>query len=102
MPRQYSVQFRDRVLGLVEQSRDVRELASELGISSATIYRWRQQARVDAGEFAGVNSAVAAELADAKRRIRELEEELAATQFAATMLRDENIRPKGGSRSLRP
>jgi transposase-like protein len=106
MPRQYSVQFRDRVLGLVEQGRDVgelaSELASELGISSATIYRWRQQARVDAGEFAGVNSAVAAELADARRRIRELEEELAATQFAATMLRDESIRPKGGSRSLRP
>jgi transposase len=102
MPRQYSVQFRDRVLGLVEQDRDVGELASELGISSATIYRWRQQARVDAGEVAGVNSAVAAELADAKRRIRELEEELAATQFAATMLRDENIRPKGGARSLRP
>jgi transposase-like protein len=102
MPRQYSVQFRDRVLGLVEQDRDAGELASELGISSATIYRWRQQARVDAGEFAGVNSAVTAELADGKRRIRELEEELAATQFAATMLRDENIRPKGGSRSLRP
>ena len=102
MPRQYSVQFRDRVLGLVDQGRDVGELASELGISSATIYRWRQQARVDAREFAGVNSAVAAELADARRRIRELEEELAATQFAATMLRDENIRPKGGSQSLRP
>jgi len=102
MPRQYSVQFRDRVLGLVEQGRDVGELASELGISSATIYRWRQQARVDAGEFAGVNSAVAAEFADAKRRIRELEEELAATQFAASMLRDESIRPKDGSRSLKP
>ena len=89
MPRQYSAQFRERVLGLVDEGREVVELAGELEISSATIYRWRKQARVDAGEFAGVNSAIAAELADAKRRIRELEEELAATQFAATMLRDE-------------
>ena len=102
MPRQYSVQFRSRVLGLVEQGRDVRKLASELGISSATVYRWRQQERVDAGEIAGVNSAIAVELADAKKRIRELEEELAATQFAATMLRDENLRPKRGSRSSKP
>jgi transposase len=102
MPRQYSVQFRDRVLGLVEQGHDVGELASELGISSATIYRWRQQARVDAGEIAGVNSAIAVELADAKKRISELEEELAATQFAATMLRDDSIRPKGASRSSKP
>jgi len=102
MPRQYSAQFRERVLGLVDEGRDIVELAGELEISSATIYRWRKQSKVDAGEIAGVNSAIAAELADAKRRIRELEEELAATQFAASMLRDESIRPKDGSRSLRP
>ncbi len=111
MPRQYSVQFRDRVLGLVEKDRDVGELASELGISPATIYRWRQEARVDAEGVAGVNSAVPAELADAKRRIREVEEELAATQFAATVLREgiavsvkrlrsRDIKSKGFSLSL--
>ncbi len=39
MPRQYSAQFRERVLGLVDEGRDIVELAGELEISSATIYR---------------------------------------------------------------
>lgn len=102
MPRQYSPQFRERVLALVRDGRDAGELAAELGIASATIYRWRRQARIDAGEIPGVDSTLAAELADARRRIRELEEELSATRLAASMLKDEGIRPKGGSRSSRP
>lgn len=98
MPRQYSPQFRQRVLALLEEGRKVEPLADELGISSATIYRWRHQGRVDAGMVAGTTSADAVALADAKRRIRQLEEELKATRLAASMLRDEGIRPKGGSR----
>lgn len=49
-----------------------------------------------------LNTAMASELADAKRRIRELEEELRATKLAASMLKDDGIRPKGASRSLKP
>ena len=43
MPRQYSAQFRERVLGRVDEGRDIVELAGELEISSATIYRWRER-----------------------------------------------------------
>lgn len=43
-----------------------------------TIYTWRRQARIDAGLEAGVTTSEQAELAAAKRRIRELETELAA------------------------
>ena len=102
MPRQYSPQFRERVVALVEHGHDVRDLSIELDIAAATIYRWRRQARIDAGEIAGVNTAMASELADAKRRIREFEEELRATKLAASMLKDDGIRPKGASRSLKP
>ena len=98
MPRQYSSQFRERVLGLLEEGRKVEPLADELGISPATIYRWRHQSLVDACLVAGTTSADAVALADARRRIRQLEEELKATRLAASMLRDEGIRPKGGSR----
>ena len=98
MPRQYSAQFRERVLSLLGEGRPVKELADQLGIASATIYRWRAQARIDAGEIPGTTSRETAELADARRRIRDLEEELKATRLAASQLKDEGIRPKGGSR----
>lgn len=44
MERQRTPQFRERVLALIQPSRDVRHLASELGIAIATIYRWQGQA----------------------------------------------------------
>ncbi|GAA4285045.1 hypothetical protein GCM10022261_25760 [Brevibacterium daeguense] len=99
MPRQYSSQFRARALALLDEGRSVTELAAQLGIAPATLYRWSQQARIDAGERPGTTSAEASELADARRRIRHLEEELQATKLAASMLKDQGIRPKGDSRS---
>lgn len=102
MPRQYSSQFRERVVALAQDRRDVRDLANELGIAAATIYRWQRQARIGAGEIVGINNAIASELTDAKRRIRDLGEELTATRLAASLLKDVGIPPKGGSRSFKP
>lgn len=73
---------------VLQGGRDVRDLASDLGIATATIYRWQRQARIDAGDIVGINSAIAPELADAKRRIRDLEEELTATKLAASALKN--------------
>lgn len=85
MSRQYSSQFRERVVALVEDGQNVRDLSSELEIAAATIYRWKRQARIDVGEIVGVNSEMASELADAKRPIRDSEEELVATKLAASL-----------------
>lgn len=85
----------------------MRDLAGELAIAATTICRWPRPARIDAGEIVGVNSQMASEQADAKQRIRDLEEELVATKLTATkltasMLKDDGIRPKGGSLSSEP
>jgi transposase-like protein len=90
MARRGYPEFRRRVV-------DLAEVAAELGISEQTIYTWRRQARIDAGVEAGVTTGEKAELAAAKRRIRELETELAIHRRATELLEEETD-PKGPSR----
>jgi transposase-like protein len=95
--RGYPPEFRRRVIDLVEGGRKVAEIAVELEVSEQTIYTWRRQARIDAGLEAGVATSELAELAAAKRRIRELETELAIHRRATDLLKEKTI-PKGRSR----
>ena len=97
MPKRYPPEFRHRVLELVKAGRSVTEVARELGVSSQAIYNWRRQAEIDAGLRPGVTSTENAELVAARRRIAELEAELAVTRRANELLRDA-APPKGGSR----
>ena len=92
--------FPRRVVDLVEGGRKVSEVATGLGVSEQTIYTWRRQARIDAGLEAGVTTSEQAELAAAKRRIRELETELAIHRRATELLK-EKVHPKGCTRRSR-
>ena len=94
--RGYPPEFRRRVVELVEGGRKVAEVAADLGVSEQSIYTWRRQARVDAGVEAGLTSADKAELAPARRRIRELETGVAIHRRAIELSKDETS-PKGGS-----
>jgi transposase-like protein len=95
--RGYPPEFRRRVVDLVEGGRRVAEVAVELQISEQTIYTWRRQARIDAGIEAGLTTSEKAELAAAKRRIRELETELAIHRRATELLKEKSD-PKESSR----
>ena len=95
--RGYPPEFRRRVVDLVEGGRKVSEVAGELEVSEQTIYSWRRQARVDAGLEAGVTTSEQAELAAARRRIRELESELAIHRRATELLKEKSD-PKGRTR----
>jgi transposase len=86
--RGYPSEFRRRVVELVEGGRKVAEVAADLGISEQTIYTWRRQARIDAGLEAGLSTSEQAELTAAKRRIRELETELAIHRRATELLKE--------------
>jgi transposase-like protein len=97
MPKRYPSEFRRRVLDLVASGRSVTEVARDLGISNQTIYAWRRQEAVDQGLVAGPTSTELAELVAARRRIRELETELAVARRAMQLLRD-GVRPKDASR----
>ena len=98
MPRRYPVEFRRKVLDLIEAGRPVVEIAAQLGVSDQTIYNWRNQDRIDRGLRAGVTTTESAELTAARKRIRELETELAVTRRAHELLTAQTV-PKGAGRS---
>ncbi|WUV03646.1 transposase [Actinoallomurus sp. NBC_01490] len=95
--RGYPPEFRRKVLDLIDAGRKVADVARDLGISDQSIYTWRRQDRIDRGLEPGLTSGEKSELAAAKRRIAELETELAASRRAVELVR-EVVPPKGGSR----
>src|SRR5215211_3440555 len=89
--RGYPPEFRRKVLDLVGAGRPIAEVAKALGISAQSIYTWRRQDRIDKGLTPGLSSPEKQELVAARRRIAQLETELAITR-----------RPPSCSRSKRP
>ena len=100
MPRRYPVEFRRKVLDLIEAGKPVAEIAVQLGMTAQTVYNWRNQDQIDRGLRAGVSTSESAELAAARKRIRELETELDVTRRANELLKAQSD-PKGAGRSSR-
>lgn len=71
------------------------ELAQRLEVSEATIHRWKAQDDVDRGHRVGRSTSESSELREARRRIAELETELAATKRASELFaKGRVVRPK--------
>jgi transposase-like protein len=100
VPRRYPIEFRRKVLDLIEAGKPVAEVAAQLGITAQTVYNWRNQDQIDRGLRAGVSTSESAELTAARKRIRELETELAVTKRANELLKAQSD-PKGVGRSSR-
>jgi transposase len=78
----------------------VSDLAGELGVSVATLQRWRKQALIDTGRRPGIKSYEPDELARARKRIKDLEHELEMVKAASALFNGEEvIRPKASARS---
>ena len=69
-------------------------------MTAQTVYNWRNQDQVDRGIRSGTSTSESAELAAARKRIRELETELEVTRRANELLKAQSD-PKGGGRSSR-
>jgi transposase-like protein len=96
--RGYTAEFRQRVLDLVAAGRRVEDIARDLGISDRTVYSWRRQDQVDRGLESGLTTAEHAELISARRRIHELEADIAVHRRAAELLKGAST-PKGSRQS---
>lgn len=97
MPRSYPPEFRRKVLDLLDAGRTVADVAADLGVTDQSIYNWRRQHRIDIGQMPGITSTDHVELVAARKRIADLETELAVTRRANELLK-EAVDLKGGSR----
>jgi transposase len=80
MGRQFSPEFRQRALRMIEESLSehetehaaLRHVGAKLGVGAETLRQWRRRAEVDSGQRAGVTSDEQAELKRLKRENAEL------------------------------
>ena len=93
MPKSYPPEFRRRAVELCRAGAAASEIARDLGVSEATMYRWVAQEEVDLGERPGTRSGEQGELSKARARIRELEAELELTRKASALFSEGEDRP---------
>jgi transposase len=98
MPSRYPAEVRRQVVDLARSGTRVAQLAETFGMSEATIYNWINQEKIDRGEVAGQSTEQALELAAAKRRIRQLETELAVSRKVNEVFLDQDLAPKASTR----
>jgi putative transposase len=95
LPYAYASQFRAMVVEQVRAGQRVVDVAAAVEVSEATVYRWVRQDRIDRGELEGVSTGGTAELRAARRRIAELESELATVKRASALFAEGRVvRPK--------
>jgi transposase len=98
MPRRYPAELRRRVIELARSGTRVAQLAVTFGTAEVTIYNWLKQERIDRGEEIGRTTEQQLELAAARRRIKQLETELAVARRVNEVFLKEGISPTGSSR----
>ena len=67
-------------------------------MSEATIYNWTKQDKIDRGEIEGQSIDQAMELTAARRRIRQLETELAVSRRVNEVFLNQDLAPKASTR----
>jgi transposase-like protein len=97
LPKSYPPEFRRKVIDLVLAGRPVAQIAVDLGISDQSIYSWRRQHLIDTGQIPGISGPEHAELAAARKRVAELETELAVHRRSTELLASV-VPPKDASR----
>lgn len=87
MPRPFPREFRDDVVAIARR-REVSfgQIAKDFGISETTVQNWVSKAEIEEGVKPGVTSTENAELREARKRIRLLEQENEVLRRAAAYL----------------
>ncbi len=102
MPKPYPTEFRDDVVRVArnrEPGVTIEQIAKDFGVHPMTLQKWLSCAAVDEGTKPGQSRTEAAELREARKRIRLLEQENEVLRRAAAYLSQANLPGKGSTRS---
>jgi transposase len=77
----------------------IEQIAKDFGVHTMTLQKWLQRAAVDDGIKLGQSRTEGAELREARKRIRLLEQENEVLRRAAAYLSQANLPGKGSPRS---
>jgi transposase len=102
VPKPYPREFRDDVVRVARNRDDgvtIEQIAADFGVHPMTLSKWMRQAEVDEGAKPGTSTTGSAELREARRRIKLLEQENEVLRRAAAYLSQSNLPGKGFTRS---
>jgi len=94
VPKPYPKEFRDDVVRVArnrEPGQHLKQIAADFGISESCLTNWLKTADVEDGVKPGATAADTAELREAKKRIRLLEQENEVLRRAAAYLSQANL-----------
>ena len=98
MPRPFPAEFRFRAVALVQDGKPITTAAVQVGVGAAALHGCVRHDLIDRGERPGISTPEIAELARAKKRIRQLETEVEILKIAAKLLGEDRPGPKGLTR----
>ena len=99
MAKKFPTEVRSQAFQRLLRGNSVTAVSADLGVSAATLHRWKRRALIDLDLLAGTKSIEVDELAQARQTIAELEAELEITRSASAMFNgEEPVSPKGGAR----
>ena len=94
MPKPYPKEFRDDVVNVArnrEPGQQLKQIAADFGISESCLTNWMKAADVEDGVKPGSAAAENADLREARKRIRLLEQENEVLRRAAAYLSQANL-----------
>ena len=102
VPKPYPQEFRDDVVRVAREREPgvtVEQIAKDFGVHPMTLFKWLRQADTDEGVKPGVSRNDSAELREARKRIKLLEQENEVLRRATAYLSQANLPGKGSTRS---
>ena len=102
VPKPYPSEFRDDVVRVArnrEPGVTIEQIAKDFGVHPMTLQKWLRRADIDEGAMPGQSRTEGAELREARKRIRLLEQENEVLRRAAAYLSQANLPGKGSTRS---